>query len=146
MNGSAHPAANWRPFLRALAEEVDALGGPDARDALLREVGRRIAQANPMPGDGKLDALTLDINELWAGFGWGNVTLRPEADRAVLIDHSGLPQVGGAGEPPGTWLSAVLEGVYETWLAALPNADAAWIARRVRIGIGGGILLRYGPA
>jgi len=138
-------AANWRPFLRALAEEVDALGGSEARDALLREIGRRMARQHPLPETDRLDVLELDANDALSTLGWGTVSLRmSDADQALLIDHAGLPGVGGAGEPPGTWLSAVLEGVYEAWMTALPGADPSLSVRRVRVAPGGGILLRYG--
>lgn len=136
---------NWRPFLRALADEVDDAGGAEGRDALLREVGRRLARSHPLPAASRVDVLELEINDALAALGWGRASLAvSEADRALMIDHVGLPGVGGAGDPPGTWLSAVLEGVYEVWMAALPGADPSLGVRRVRATAGGSVLLRYG--
>ncbi len=136
---------NWRPFLRALADEVDSVGGAAGRDALLREVGRRLARGHPLREASRIDVLELEINDALAGMGWGSASLRvSEADRALLIEHTGLPGLGGAGDPPGTWLSAVLEGVYEVWMAALPGADSSLSVRRVRATADGEVSLRYG--
>ena len=142
---SGYAAVNWRPFLRALADEVDDAGGAEGRDALLREVGRRLARHHPLPAASRVDVLELEVNEALAAMGWGSANLRvSEADRALMIEHAGLPGVGGAGDPPGTWLSAVLEGVYEVWLAALPGADPSLSVRKIRATAGGGVSLRYG--
>ena len=34
--------------------------------------------------------------------------------------------------PPGTWLTALLEGLYTTWLGHMPGADKSLVARRLR--------------
>ena len=133
----------WRGFLRALADEIDS-AGIEARDAMLQAAGRRMAKANPLLTPPDIAALELEINDHLAGWGWGHARLRLIAEQRVLmITHVGLPHVGGAGNPPGTWLSAVLEGLYECWLAALPGADGALVARRFRVA-GDSIELRYG--
>ena len=44
-----------------------------------------------------------------------------EAERCVVLDHTGLPQVGSAGEPAGTWLAPVLEGLYQVWMGQQPG-------------------------
>lgn len=125
----------WRAFLRALVDEVDA-GGVGARDALLRGVGRRMAIANPLPASADTQALTLEMNDRLAGWGWGSVTLRlSDKERVLIITHAGLPGIGGAGDPPGTWLAAALEGLYEAWLNALPDANESLSARRLRVTI-----------
>lgn len=134
---------SWSPFLRALAEEVDSLGGPDVRDTLLREVGRRMARFQPLPFTTRMDVMELDANETLAALGWGSVSFRvAEQDHALLIDHAAWPSVGGAGDPPGSWLSAVLEGLYEGWMAQLPGADPSLTVRRVRVGLDS-VLLQY---
>jgi hypothetical protein len=137
-------APQWRGFLRALAEEVDGLGGPGARDVLLRGVGRRMASQHRLSGAVDIAGLELEVNDALAGWGWGSVRFHFD-DRARILNivHSGLPRVGAAGDPPGTWLSAVLEGLYEGWMSELPGADASLVARRSRM-TPSSVSLRYG--
>ncbi|WP_162530351.1 cellulose biosynthesis protein BcsD [Rhodovastum atsumiense] len=131
-------------FLRAFAAEIDAQAGVAGRDALLRTVGRKMAQLAPLAPVSSLEALEAEMNGVLAGIRWGRtrVTLH-EAERAVIFTHAGLPGVGGAGEPPGMWLAAALEGLYETWMGSQPGADPAMKARRVTGGTADGLVIRY---
>lgn len=134
----------WRAFLRALAEEIDSVGGLVARDALLRSVGRRMALLNPLPVAPDVAGVELELNGMLADWGWGATRLHlSESERALIISHYGLPVIGSAGDPPGTWLSALLEGLYEGWLAQLPGSDRNLTAKRQRISVGA-VTLRYG--
>ena len=133
----------WRSFLRAMADEIDSLNNAPARDALLRQTGRRMAMAHPLPPTERLEVLEIDANAALDELGWGRVAFKAaEQDQSLLIVHAGLPAIGGAGEPPGTWLAAALEGLYEGWLAGLPGADKTLVVRRMRV-TAGEILLRY---
>jgi hypothetical protein len=42
------------------------------------------------------------------------------------------------------WLSAVLEGLYETWIAQQPDSDPHLVARRFAAPAPGAVALRYG--
>lgn len=144
---AAPPAqpAEFRVFLRALATEMDALAGAERRDEVLRSVGRRMAALRPLPETDTLEALELEMNETLADLGWGSARLSlDEADRALLIHHTGLPRLGAAGEPAGLWLSAVLEGLYEGWMARQPGGDASLAASRIGLPAPDVIALRYG--
>jgi hypothetical protein len=135
----------WRIFLRAFADEIDAQRGDGARDELLRAVGRRMAQLMPLPAVGSVEALAMEMNEALAGLGWGSVTLTlAEGEQRLSILHAGLPRLGGAGAPPGLWLSAVLEGLYETWIAQQPGSDPRLVARRYAAPAPGTVALDYG--
>lgn len=135
----------WRPFLRALADEIDTLSSPADRDALLRNIGRRMALLMPLPPVASLVALELEMNETLAGVGWGQVSLQfHEADRALAITHEALPQIGSAGTPPGSWLAALLEGLYETWFAQQPGAEPNMVARLMPMQGGAPVVLRFG--
>lgn len=137
-------AVSWRVFLRSLADEIDGVSGAAARDALLRGIGRRMAATNPLPATGDTQALSLEMNDRLAGWGWGSAALSlNDTERTLVITHSGLPRIGGAGDPPGTWLAAVLEGLYEAWLNALPGADRGLAIRRGRV-TKGHVVLQYG--
>lgn len=135
----------WRVFLRALADEVDALAGPGERDALLRGVGVRMARLMPLPPARSLETLEMEMNDALAAIGWGQVRLSlNEAERRLAIAHSGLPRIGAAGTPPGTWLATALEGLYETWMAQQPGSDPGLTARRIAPGTAEVITIHYG--
>lgn len=140
----AHAGIDWTLFLRAMADEIDAVGGANARDSLLRAVGQRVATMRPVGSAPNMETLAMEMNDQLAAIGWGMVNfVLSERDRSLLITHSHLPRVGAAGDPPGTWLSAMLEGLYETWLAQLPGSDQTLVVRRMRI-TPQAVLLRYG--
>ena len=141
----AYPTQDWRPFLRALAAEIDAVAGTAGRDALLRGVGLQLARMYPMPARDSLDGLAMDMTETLDGFGWGRVQITfSERAHCLVLTHEGLPRVGGAGEPPGTWLAGVLVGLYEGWMAQQPGADASLVVRRVASAQPEEIVIRYG--
>ncbi len=137
-------AVSWRGFLRALAEEVDSAGGVVARDALLRSVGERMALGRPLPAITDIASLQIEINAILDDWGWGEADLQLNTGtRNLVIFHYGLPTVSSVGDPPGTWLSGLLEGLYETWLGQIPGADRSLTARRQKI-TEVAVTLRYG--
>jgi len=86
----------------------------------------------------------MELNDTLGAVGWGAVGFQlNETDRSLLITHTGLPRVGAAGDPPGTWISAVLEGLYDGWMGQLPGSDPSLVARRMRV-TPQTVLLRYG--
>ncbi len=148
MGGTAgQPAAQgveWRHFLRALAEEIDGLAGAEERNALLRSVGARMGRLVPLPTVATLESLEIEMNEALAGLGWGRTRLAlNEAERALTITHAGLPRLGSIGTPPGTWLAAVLEGLYETWISQQPGSDPNLTARLSGPVTADGLTLRF---
>jgi hypothetical protein len=135
----------WRIFLRALADEIDTQRGDGARDEMLRATGRRMARLMPLPDVASVEALAMEMNEALAMLGWGAASLTLDEDeRRLTILHTGLPRLGGAGDPPGLWLSAVLEGLYETWIAQQPGSDPRLVARRYASPAPGAVALHYG--
>ncbi len=136
---------DWRPFLRAMVAEIDAVAGTLGRDALLRGVGLQLARMYALPERDSLPGLALDMTEILDGFGWGSVTIGfSPAEHCLVLTHTGLPRVGGAGDPPGTWLAEVLVGLYEGWMAQQPGADGAFVARRMASAAPDEIVIRYG--
>ena len=131
-------------FLRALAAEIDGQAGPAGRDALLRAVGRQMARLAPLAPVASLEALEAEMNAALEGIGWGRTRLSlHEAERALVFTHAGLPRAGGLGEPPGQWLAAALEGLYETWMGAQPGADATVAARRLASTTADEVVIKY---
>ena len=144
---AATQAVQWRMFLRALADEVDALTSAAERDDMLRAIGRRMARMMPIAPVASLDTLQVEINDTLETLGWGSVRLELNAnERALMIHHAGLPRIGSLGTPPGSWLAAVLEGLYETWLASQPGSDPNLTIRREPGSTAHLITLRFGRA
>lgn len=133
----------WRTFLRGLAIELDAQAGSDASMAILRGVGQRMADLLPLMSVNSLEALEMEMNMVLAEIGWGRVQVKlHEAERCVTIIHTGLPHVSSAGQPAGTWLAPVLEGLYQGWMGQQPGADGSL---RAQIGQyeGDSVVIRY---
>ena len=142
--GSQQPAVQWRLFLRALAEEVDSLAGVGDRDDMLRGVGRRMSRLMPLPAVQSLAALELEINEVLQGIGWGSVEMRvDEADRILRIVHGDFPRIGSLGVPPGQWLSALLEGLYDGWFAQQPGSQPSLSTRPLPGSADATVLMSY---
>jgi hypothetical protein len=142
---TGHAMPDWRPFLRALAAEIDAMTGTAGRDALLRGVGLQLARMYPMPARDSLGGLAMEMQEILEAFGWGTVRIAfLAAEHCLVLTHEGLPRVGGAGDPPGAWLASVLVGLYEGWMAQQPGSDASLVARRVASARPDEIVIRYG--
>lgn len=136
---------DWRPFLRALAEELDTVAGPNGRDTLLHGVGRQLARLHPLSPRDSIDGLALEMNEVLDAFGWGQVDIAFDGQNGcLLLTHQGFPRVGGLGDPPGSWLAGVLTGLYEGWLAQQPGADAFLAARRMTSSSPEAVIIRYG--
>ena len=135
----------FRVFLRALAEELDSEAGASGRDSLLRGVGRQMARMLPLPAVASMSALEMEMNDVLGSIGWGHTRLELlETERHILITHAGLPRIGSAGDPPGTWLAGVLEGLYEAWMSQQPGSDAGLVARRQPHQETKFVVLRYG--
>ena len=133
----------WRVFLRGLALEMEAQAGPEATAAVLRGVGQQMARLMALPPVGSMEALEMEMNAVLAEIGWGSVRLgMNEADRCVVLTHIGLPRIGSAGEPAGSWLAPVLEGLYQAWMGQQPGADEQLRARIQSCG--NSITIRYG--
>lgn len=128
-------SVQWRLFLRALAEEVDSLAGSGDRDDMLRGVGARMARLSPLPSVSTLEALETEVNDTLGELGWGQARLElDEPARMLRVIHTRLPRIGSMAGPQGPWLSALLEGLYETWFAQQPGADGTLTARRKPLG------------
>jgi hypothetical protein len=134
----------WRAFLRGLAIELDARAGAEASAAILRATGQQMAGLLALVAVDSLEALELEMNSVLAEIGWGSVRLMlHEVERCVVLSHSDLPRIGSAGEPPGTWLAAVLEGLYHGWMGQQAGADPSFTTR-IKNHDGDTIVIRYG--
>ncbi len=140
---TAAQSVSWRTFLRGLATELDALT-PDARSSILHATGQKMAQLLPLVAVDSLEALELEMNLVLAEIGWGRIQLAVlESERCVSMVHMGLPHISSGGEPPGSWLAPVLEGLYQGWMGQQPGADNSFNARIIGYE-DNSITIRYG--
>ena len=117
-------AAQWRGFLRALVETLDANLDPGSRDSLMRAVGGRFAALMPLPPCSSMQELESRMNDALAAveWGWAELSLNEQA-AALEVTHSAAPIVATAEDGQAAWIAAVLEGLYAAWFAGQPGAD-----------------------
>src|SRR5580700_1938944 len=121
---AAPQSVAWRTFLRGLAVELDVQAGSETSKAILCGIGQQMAGLLTLVAVDSLEALELEMNVVLAEIGWGRVQLTLlEVERYMMIIHTGLPSIGSAGDPPGTWLAPVLEGLYQGWMGQQPGAN-----------------------
>jgi hypothetical protein len=124
----------WRVFLSSLAEEIVTQGGEEARNELLRGIGLRMAKLRPILVVSGLDMIAVEMNDQLGALGWGSTHLQTDDNYPTLqIVHAGLPRISTASDPSGTWLCAVLEGLYQGWFAQLPNYDDSMAVRLLAV-------------
>ncbi|MGG5808853.1 cellulose biosynthesis protein BcsD [Falsiroseomonas sp. CW058] len=118
-------SAQWRSFLRALVETLDEHLDAEGRASLMRAVGGRMADASPLPHCDTLAALEARVNEALASSDWGYAEFAVDtAARRLIVTHHAAPAIAAGDDGDGRWITPVLEGLYGTWLAGQPGADA----------------------
>lgn len=137
-------SAQWRGFLRALMETLDANMEPGSRDALLRAVGGRMAQLSPLPACRTLAELEARMNDMLAAADWGFVQVALDTQsRALVLTHGVPPMVATHHDAAGAWVGAVLEGLYASWLGGQPGAEAG-VPLRPQPATAGHMVFRFG--
>ena len=133
----------WRVFLRAMMETLESHLDADAREGMLRMVGARMAGLMPLPASATLGELEARMNDTLATTDWGYVQLSLDVNsRTVLLRHVAAPLVGTHADLTGSWVGAVLEGLYGAWFSRQPGAEPGIHVRRLGPD-GGAMLLRY---
>ena len=136
-------APQWRVFLRALLETLEAHLDPGSREGLLRLVGSRMAALMPLPACASLGELEARMNDTLAAADWGYVQVSFDAtNHSVLLRHVAAPMVGTHADLAGSWVGAVLEGLYGGWMGRQPGAQPGLQVQRVGPD-GGAMMLRY---
>ena len=119
-------SAQWRGFLRALVETLDANLEKAGRDGLLRAVGEKLGASLPLGAVETLDGLEARMNDALATLSWGYVALSvDEADRSLRLTHRLAPLVATASDEAGGWIAPVLQGLYATWLGTQQGGTPA---------------------
>lgn len=119
-------SAQWRSFLRALVETLDDHLDAEGRASLMRTIGRRMADAAPLPHCDTLAEMESHINDALAAAEWGYAELLVDTGaRRLIVRHHAAPALAAGTHSDGAWISPVLEGLYARWFAAQPGADAA---------------------
>ena len=88
-------------------------------------VGRRMAAHADMTDVTNITTLTARINLFWGAMGWGSALVEMTGD-GLAIHHTGMPRIFNA-EAGGRWSiigSALLEGIYDSWLRTVGSGPA----------------------
>jgi len=137
-------SAQWRAFLRALVETLDAHLDQAGRTALMRIIGRRMADAMPLAHCDTLAGLEAQVNDALAAAEWGFCHLAVDTEaRRLVITHAAAPAIGAGEDTDGGWIGAVMEGLYTGWLTEQPGADAA-LSAEIASYTPGEAVLHYG--
>lgn len=122
-------SAQWRAFLRALVETLDAHLDEAGRASLMHIIGRRMAESLPLRHCDTLSGLEAQVNEVLASAEWGFCRLAVDTGaRRLVITHLAAPSVGTGADAEGAWIGAVLEGLWSGWMAEQPGADPGMAA------------------
>lgn len=136
----------WRGFVRALMEVVDAHLPAEGRLVFLRALGEGMARQAPLPPCATLGELEAAMNTALAAAEWGYVEVAlDEAQAALVLRHAAAPLIPLPADAAGAWIAPVLEGLYQAWLDAQPGAVEGVPVRRAGQE-GGLVVLRYAQA
>ena len=108
----------WRLFMTALVEELNANAGSEEMLAFFGHLGGKIAADLPIDEQDTLEGLEAAINRRWNQLDWGWCQFSSESDMIVIV-HDAWPRLEGTIK--NTWaaaLSAMLAGAYGAWLRA----------------------------
>ncbi|HWX48768.1 MAG TPA: cellulose biosynthesis protein BcsD [Roseomonas sp.] len=138
-------SGQWRGFVQALVETLDAHLDAATRGGLLRAVGARMGAEMPLRPASTLAELEARMNEALGRIAWGYVAVSLEqSDRSLRLVHRAAPAIGAAGDAAGGWIAAVLEGLYGAWLGSQQGGGEAGAALRTLRAEAGLVVLRYG--
>lgn len=108
----------WQPFLSAFSMEFSQQIPIAELRVLMIRLGKLMAEKLPMPAGNTLASLEESINAIWLDMDWGWVQLS-EKNEGLFIDHHVSPLCVAFGAEALSWSSAILEGVYQYWFAAI---------------------------
>lgn len=138
-------SGQWRSFVRALVETLDAHLDAATRGGLLRSVGAQMGAEMPLRPATTLAGLEARMNEALAQLAWGYVAISlDETDRSLRLTHRAAPAIGVAGDEAGGWIAAVLEGLYGAWLGSQQGGGETSAGLRTLQCEAGLVVLRYG--
>ena len=109
-------SGQWRLFMTALVEELNASAGSEEMLAFFGHLGAKIASDLPIDEQDTLEGLEAAVNRRWRELDWGWCQFYAESDM-IVIAHDAWPRLDGAAKD--TWaaaLAALLAGAYNAWL------------------------------
>lgn len=112
----------WQSFLRAMAEELSQQMPAAELRAFLFLVGKRMADAHPLPPGQTLTELEAHCNAYFGRIAWGWLRVR-DLESSLEFLHSCAPLRQAFGDGAIGWASGVLEGLYAGWLAQMGAGD-----------------------
>ncbi|GAA4328809.1 hypothetical protein GCM10023144_14980 [Pigmentiphaga soli] len=118
----------WKGFLAALADEFAAQLPENDLRALMRRIGTRFADREPLPECKTLDDVQLAMSRIWMNMDWGWVAV-DEPGGYLRIRHNCAPLRSAFGQNAGKWVVAFLEGVYQRWFQSLGSGNDLGLAQ-----------------
>jgi len=135
---SQHCAKQWRSFIQVFIEEISKTAGEQDACSFLRHMGVRLAQMHPVALYDSIEELEKSMNKIFATLDWGWVKIQPQ-DFSLVFYHGAfpLPSFGKAeAEREAKVFSALLEGLYHTWMIALGgNPEVVVLTRKAVPGL-----------
>jgi hypothetical protein len=108
----------WRPFMSSLMTELFSNFEVEEACGFLRQIGGRVAAETPLLKLGTLEELEAGVNSALAAMTWGYIRLDLTGAEIEIV-HRAYPELGAAHPARQAWrtgFSAILEGLYTTWL------------------------------
>ena len=135
---SKHCSEQWRSFIKVFLEEIYKTGGEQDACAFLRHMGARLAHLHPIGLYDSIEELERSMNKILTLLDWGWVKVKPQ-EHSLEFYHGAfpLPSYGKAeAEREAKIFSAMLEGLYHSWMVALGgNPDLLVLTRKAVAGV-----------
>lgn len=113
-----HCSPQWKRFLTLMFDELLTQADREGATGFLRHIGSRLAAEWPLGEYDTLEALERSVNDALRQLDWGWVAIRPQ-EKHLVIQHYAFPIPSTSEtslEQSFQAVSAVLEGVYSTWI------------------------------
>lgn len=116
-----HCSRQWQGFIQVFIEEIYQTAGEQEARSFLRHMGNRLAKIYPIAVYDSIQDLEKSMNTVFSNLNWGWVAIEVN-DYSLLFSHGAfpLPSFGKRqAECEAKIFSALLEGLYYTWMTAL---------------------------
>ncbi|MFC4654485.1 MULTISPECIES: cellulose biosynthesis protein BcsD [Rheinheimera] len=132
--------AAWVPFIRAFVAEIAQTAGEAGADSFLRQIGKRLAADYPLAQYNSIDELERSMNVVLQELQWGWLRIQV-LDSSLMLKHGAFPLPSYGNEQQQRFearlFSALLEGLYQSWLLALGGKPDVQV--RVKTAEAGGV-------
>jgi hypothetical protein len=136
----------WRPFISSLVTELFSNFEVEEACGFLRQIGGRVAVETPLPKLGTLEELEAGANAVLAEMSWGYIHLSLVGAEIEIV-HRAFPEFAPTHPARQAWrsgFSAILEGLYTTWLQMQGGRHDMRARALVEAADSSAVVLRFG--